>query len=160
MSMENCVSEQQKLAICTLLANQQRKKASSNDTKIYHERKNDNEFWLSVAENILDKLIQNEYCEGYHLRSRGLVQGKGFNLEIDDDFNKEKFYIYTDGSVSDAMDYTPDKGIGLDGFQIFLIIMIVVYLIAFIISGTVESGFTPLIIIALGIANLYILFNC
>lgn len=63
------------------------------------------------------------------------------------------------GIVSDTVDYIPKKDIDLDGFQIFLIVMIVVYLIAFIISTTVDSGFAPLIIIALGIANLYILFN-
>lgn len=61
--------------------------------------------------------------------------------------------------VSDAVDYIPKKDIDLNGFQIFLIVMIAVYLIAFIISTTVDSGFAPLIVIALGIANLYILFN-
>lgn len=158
MNMENCVSAQQKHTICNLIAKQQRKKCATENPELFKKRENDDEFWMNVANRIIDNLIQKGYCEGYELESRGLIQGRGFNLEFDDNFNKEKYYIYTDGSLSNAMDYVPEKGIDLDGFQIFLIIMIAIYLIAFFITLITGSA-AMLIVIALGIINLIILFN-
>lgn len=61
--------------------------------------------------------------------------------------------------VSNAMDYTPDNGIDLDGFQIFLIIMIAVYLIAFILTMITGAAKAFIIVIVLGIINLFVLFN-
>lgn len=159
MNMQNCVSAQQRQTICNLIAKQQRKKCAEEHPDLFKKRENDDEFWMNIANRIIDNLIQKGYCEGYELGSRGLVQGKGFNLEFDDNFNKEKYYIYTDGSLSDVMDYMPEKGIDLDGFQMFLIIMIVIYLIAFMITFSARSSAAGLIVIALGIINLIILFN-
>lgn len=158
MNMEQCVSEMQRRTICNLIANQQRKKVAISNPSIYKEKENDCEFWINFAKEITDKLIINGYFEGYKLSSMGLIQGNDYNLQLTDDFNKKKFHIYSDGSVSNAMDYTPETGINLDGFQIFLLIMIAVYFIAFIITLLMGS-LAVLVVIILGIINICIFWD-
>lgn len=112
MSINNCVSGYQRQVICHLIKKQELKKVVAKNKNIYERHKDDNEFWQGLAIQLTDGLINSStgYNEHYTLESRGLVQGRGYNLEFCDEINKEKFYINPEGDVEGPIDYTPSKG--------------------------------------------------
>ena len=102
----------QKQVICQTIKKQEIKKAKVKNPDIYENHIDDPEFWNSLAEKIAMGLFQSSssYYESYHLQSKGNLDGKGFRLELQDEFNKEKFFIDYTGDIGPTEEYTPPSG--------------------------------------------------
>lgn len=109
---DNLVNYNQKRAIISLIANQQKKICKSTNPDIYEKHIDEPEFWICNAENYyIDELINSStnYAPPYKIRSMGL-KSDGFLLEFTDDKNKEKYIIHPNGNVEGPEKYEPSGG--------------------------------------------------
>ncbi|MBQ9228106.1 MAG: hypothetical protein IJ168_04660 [Eubacterium sp.] len=148
-----------------LIRQQEIKKCKKQSPDIYEKYKADSEFWDSLADTYVQKLLESDrdFAPPYAIESRGNRDGKGYRLELQDEYNKEKFFIDYTGEVGEAEKYTPPKGLGLSGFEKFVLIMIPVYLVLLIffcaIGGRGKSYSNEITgVIILGIINLILAF--
>lgn len=110
--------------------------------------------WIETEEEL--NRLKEAIIKELHIDEQNLYNGET-RIKIQYYHTLTEYIIMEDGSINE---YPIEIEKGLGGFRTFLLIMILVYFLAFIIAFKTFSAVAFLIIIVLGIINLVLFFNC